>query len=95
MTDGKSLNDYRTDRMLRQTVERNYEIIGEAVGRIAKEAPDVAARIGEYQQIIAFRNILIHGYDLIDAALVWKVIQKDLPVLEAQVSSLLQDADEA
>jgi uncharacterized protein with HEPN domain len=53
---------------LRQAVERNFEIIGEAVGRLAKLDPDTSSRIGQYAQIIAFRNLLIHGYDLIDDA---------------------------
>jgi uncharacterized protein with HEPN domain len=61
----KSLADYRHDRLLRQAVERNFEIIGEAVGRLAKLDPATAARISEYHQIIAFRNLLIHGYDLV------------------------------
>ena len=65
-TEAKTLNEYRQDRLLRQAVERNFEIIGEAVGRLAKLDPATAAKIGDYQQIISFRNVLIHGYDLID-----------------------------
>jgi uncharacterized protein with HEPN domain len=91
-TDGKTLDDYRRDRLLRQAVERNFEIIGEAVGRLAKVDPATAAKIGEYQQIISFRNVLIHGYDLIEAAQVWDVIRQNLPTLEAEVSVLLADA---
>jgi uncharacterized protein with HEPN domain len=62
----KTIDDYRADRMLRQAIERNFEIIGEAIKRLAQHDPDCAARIGDYRQIIAFRNILIHGYDLVD-----------------------------
>jgi uncharacterized protein with HEPN domain len=93
-TDGKSLDDYRRDRLLRQAIERNIEIIGEAVGRLAKVDPATAAKIGDYQQIISFRNVLIHGYDLIDEAQVWEVIRQNLPTLEAEVSALLADAQE-
>jgi uncharacterized protein with HEPN domain len=89
ITSGKSLDAYRADRLLRQAVERNFEIIGEAVGRLARIDPDVAARIGDHPQIIAFRNVLIHGYDLIDDAQVWRVITNDLPRLEQQVSEIL------
>src|SRR5207245_2161524 len=46
VTDGKSLEAYRADRLLRQAVERNFEIIGEAVGRLARTDPDLVARIG-------------------------------------------------
>jgi len=94
VTAAKSLDDYVKDRLMRQAVERNFEIIGEAVGRIAKDDSDVAAKIGGCRQIIAFRNILIHGYHVIDSALVWKVIQDDLPILEEQVTALLDEFDE-
>jgi uncharacterized protein with HEPN domain len=91
-TDGKLLEDYRHNRLLRQAVERNFEIIGEAIGRLAKLDPTTAARIRQYQQIISFRNLLIHGYDLVDDAQVWDVIQRDLPTLEAEVAGILADA---
>ena len=76
---------------LRQAVERNFEIIGEAVGRLAKVDPTTTSKIGEYQQIISFRNVLIHGYDLIDEAQVWEVIHTDLPTLEAKVATMLTE----
>lgn len=57
--------DYFRNRLLRQAVERNFEIIGEAMGRLAHEDPETAKRIGDYERIIAFRNVLIHGYDLV------------------------------
>jgi uncharacterized protein with HEPN domain len=90
ITEHKSLDDYRGDRLLRQAVERNFEIIGEAVGRLAKIDPATSSKIGQHAQIIAFRNILIHGYDLIDDAQVWDVIQQDLPKLGADVTALLK-----
>ena len=89
LTRDKTLDDYLADRLVRQAVERNFEIIGESVGRLARDDPATAARVGPYQQIIAFRNLLIHGYDLIDDAQVWQVITADLPTLEQQVTSLL------
>ncbi len=91
ITSGKTLEAYRADRLLRQAVERNFEIIGEAVGRLARIDPEIAARIGDHPQIIAFRNVLIHGYDLIDDAHVWRVITSDLPRLEQQVSEILSE----
>jgi uncharacterized protein with HEPN domain len=88
-TNGKTLRDYQTDRLLRQAVERNFEIIGEAIGRLVKIDVNTAEKIGQYQEIIAFRNLLIHGYDLIDHAQVWDVIQRSLPSLETEVTKLL------
>ena len=56
--------EYQHNRMLRQSVERNFEIIGEAMRRLAQHDPATVQNISGYAQIIAFRNILIHGYDL-------------------------------
>ena len=89
MTQGRTLAQYSADRLLRQAVERNFEIIGEAIRRLAQADPDSAARIAQYPQIIAFRNILIHGYDLVDHALVWSTVQTQLPALLRDVQGLL------
>jgi uncharacterized protein with HEPN domain len=85
----KSLVDYGTDRLLRQAIERNFEIIGEAIGRLAQNDAETAARINDYRQIIAFRNVLIHGYDLVDHALVWSAIESQIPILIYNVETLL------
>lgn len=70
VTEGKALADYSDDRLLRQAVERNLEIVGEVVGRLRRDDPDIASRLSEHGRIVAFRNVLIHGYDLVDDALV-------------------------
>lgn len=93
VTENKTLDDYRNDRLLRQAVERNLEIIGEAVGRLAKLDPTTAGRIGQHSQIISFRNLLIHGYDLINDAQVWDVIRRNVPTLEAEVTAILGDVE--
>ena len=62
----KALHDYEFDRMLRNAVERNFEIIGEALNRISKIDPETVRRIPEHAAIIGFRNLLIHGYDYVD-----------------------------
>ena len=89
VTAGRQLAEYSADRLLRQAVERNFEIIGEAIKRLAHHDPATASRIGSHAQIIAFRNVLIHGYDLVDHALVWNAIEQQLPVLRRDVESLL------
>jgi uncharacterized protein with HEPN domain len=88
-TQGRTLETYSSDRMLRQAIERNFEIIGEAIKRLAQTDPDTAARIAQVPQIIAFRNVLIHGYDLVDHRLVWSAVQTQLPVLLRDVTALL------
>ena len=88
-TSGKNFIDYQADPMLRAAVERQFEIIGEALRRLSKEDPEVVARIREHQRIIAFRNILIHGYAEIDHRLVWGILEGKLPDLHRQVEALL------
>lgn len=94
VTDGKSLRSYGEDRMLRQSVERNFEIIGEAIRRLEDRDPERATRISNHPQIISFRNVLIHGYDLIDHDAVWRVIRQDLPVLAREVKALIKESEE-
>jgi uncharacterized protein with HEPN domain len=85
----KRREQFVADPILSAAVERFFEIIGEAMNRMFKVDPDSARRISAYQQIISFRNVLIHGYDVVDAAEVWNVVQNDLPVLLTEVRQLL------
>jgi uncharacterized protein with HEPN domain len=89
-TNGKALADYEREPMLRAAVERKFEIIGETLAQLAKSDGEIVGGITEYQRIIAFRNILIHGYaDVVDR-LVWDVIEKKLPILSQEVEILLR-----
>src|SRR5437870_7792151 len=91
-TAGKSLDDYETDRLLRSAVERNFEIVGEALTRLRQTDPTTAERIPECRDIIAFRNVLVHGYEFIDNRRVWQIIQRDVQRLRDQVAELLNEA---
>ncbi len=75
--------------MLRAAVERQFEIIGEALNQLSKMDPDLAAAIPDLSRIVAFRNILIHGYATVDDALVWQVLKERLPELQRVISELL------
>lgn len=88
---GKTLRDYSSDVMVRSAVERHFEIIGEAMNRIARYDPETAERVGDYAKIIAFRNVLIHGYDLVNHEDVWNVIKNHLPDLLTKVEALLNE----
>jgi uncharacterized protein with HEPN domain len=88
----KVFADYQADALLRSGIERQIEIIGEALRRLAKEDPETAGRITEHERIISFRNILIHGYAEIDDRIVWDILQSKLPNLLGQVQSLLDDS---
>jgi uncharacterized protein with HEPN domain len=65
-TAGKTLDDYTANAMLRSAVERQFEIIGEALNQMLRRDPALTPRISDHQWIIAFRNRLIHGYADID-----------------------------
>lgn len=90
---GKTFDDYTKDAMLRSAVERQFEIIGEALSHLSKTDSDCAERISEYRRVIAFRNILIHGYAELDNRLVWGVLEAKLPVLYREVTDLLSSAE--
>src|SRR2546428_10213555 len=88
---GKSFHDYLGDAMLRSAVERQFEIIGEALNNLSKVGPDLAASIPDLPRIVAFRNILIHGYASVDDALVWQVLIEKRPQLEERLRPLLPE----
>src|SRR5438876_11582988 len=83
-TAGKSVDDYRADKQLRRAVGRRFEIIGEALWQLRKVDATSADRISESRKIVAFRNVLIHGYGAIDAGKTWDIVQSDLPVLRRE-----------
>ncbi len=79
---------YMADKMLRRAVEREFEIIGEAMGRIEKL--DSSMNISSKKQIISMRNRVIHGYDKIDNEIIWGTIVRHLPTLKKEIESLLK-----
>lgn len=79
---------YQKNKMVRRAVEREFEIIGEAMNSILKA--DDSIKITSAERIIGMRNRVIHGYDKIDNGLVWGTIKKHLPVLKEEVSELLK-----
>lgn len=90
---GRSFAEYERDRQFRRAVEREFEIIGEALGRFERIAPELAARIEHLPRIVGFRNRIIHGYDVIDHATVWGVITGYLPPLLAEIEILLKELE--
>jgi uncharacterized protein with HEPN domain len=69
-----------------RTTERDLMIIGEAVGKIVKNNPDI--RISSAKHIIGLRNMIVHAYDAIDPTSLWRILIKDLPVLKEEVKML-------
>lgn len=86
---------YIANRMLHSAVERKLEIIGEALNQLSKAEPVLAARIPELPKIVAFRNLLIHGYAVIDHSRVWRIVIESLPTLREMAATLLDEMGEA
>jgi len=59
------------------------------MNRLDQLDPETAARISKHRRIVDFRNVLIHGYDLIEHRIVWSTIEEELPVVLAEVEGLL------
>ena len=75
--------------MLKSAVERQFGIIGEALAKLSKTDSVVAGQVIDSRRIIAFRNILVHGYATVDDRIVWGVVETSLPGLTKSVESLL------
>lgn len=88
----KTLEDYKSDLMLRSAVERQFEIIGKAMTRPRKVSPELLDRFTEAAGIISFRNVLIHGYDVVNHEITWRITQEKLPVLVRELEELLRDS---
>ena len=88
-TNDKTVDDYKNDRPFRSAVERELQIIGEAIAQLDNVSPETADQISEHRNIIGFRNILVHGYDSLDPETVWSVIEEKLATLLDQSRSLL------
>ena len=89
MTAGKTFAEFDRDIILRSAVERQFEIVEEALARLARADAAVAQQIPDLRDIVAFRNILTHGYAVIDRRRVWQVVETDLARLRAVLSQLL------
>jgi len=84
----RDFNVYKSDKMLRRAVEREFEIIGEAINRIDKIDPEIS--ISSKKQIISMRNRVIHGYDKIDDEIIWGTIVRHLPILKKEINNLMK-----
>lgn len=92
--EGRSWTDYAENLLLRSAVERQLEIIGEALNRLSKEDPATAGRIQDLARIVAFRNILVHGYAMVDDRIVWEVVITRLEPLRETLVALGGETDE-
>ena len=82
----KSFEEYEKDKLIKRAVEREIEIIGEAMNRILKI--DETIKISTARQIVRTRNRIIHGYDDVDDAIIYGIVKKHLPILKQEISEL-------
>jgi uncharacterized protein with HEPN domain len=87
--DGRAWGDYEADALLRSAVERQFEILGEALNKLRQVDPGLASKVPDIARLIAFRNVLIHVYASIDDRLVWDAAMNQTPRLVAVLSKLL------
>lgn len=78
--------DYKSDLKTKKAVERNIEIIGEAMNRILKVDKDFP--IPNAKNIIGTRNRIIHSYDNISDDVIWTIVIRELPILKTQINNL-------
>jgi uncharacterized protein with HEPN domain len=80
---------FENDPLLRSAVERQLEIMGEALGQLEKVAPELAERVPELRSAVDLRNILIHGYAKVNPRIIWNTACDDLPRMAEQLDALL------
>jgi uncharacterized protein with HEPN domain len=84
----KNYLNFQKDLKTRKAIERNIEIIGEAIKRILEVDPHIL--ISDSRKIVDTRNRIIHGYDTISADVIWQIVTRYLPILEKEVEGLLK-----
>ena len=87
-TEPKLFNEFAENICLRRAVERNIEVIGEAMNRILKSGADV--QITNSRKIVDARNYIIHGYDSLSVDILWSIVINHLPKLKSEVTDLLK-----
>jgi uncharacterized protein with HEPN domain len=83
----KEFKFYENDVRTKRAVERNIEIIGEAMNRILKEDSEII--ISNSRKIVDVRNRIIHGYDSVSDDVIWGIVIRHLPILQKEVEKML------
>ena len=82
-------DEYLKNKTKRRAVERELEIIGEAINKLLKINPDI--QISYSRQIVDLRNKVIHSYDNVNDIVIWSIIMNHLPTLKSEVGLLMQN----
>ncbi len=81
--------EFERDLKTKKAIERNIEIIGEALNRILKIDPKI--KISDSRKIVDTRNRIIHGYDTVTSDIIWLIIKRSLPLLQLEVKTLFKE----
>ncbi|BET69370.1 hypothetical protein ASA1KI_42880 [Opitutales bacterium ASA1] len=92
-TEGLDYPAFSTSDLVRAAVERQFEIVGEALGRAAKDDPSLEDAMPDLPRIVGLRNRLIHGYDSVDDQILWDLVQRKIPVLLNELTNCLAGED--
>jgi len=87
--EARTFDEYEQNLMLRSVVERQLEVIGEALGQARQADETLETRLPKLPRIVALRNRVIHGYDTVDDEIIWDIVQTNVPGLEEQLTALL------
>ncbi len=92
--EGRTREDMASDALLRSGVERQLQIVGEALSQLARLDGELASKIPDLSDIIGLRNILVHGYAKVNLDRLWRVVHEDVPILRQQLQALLRKGTE-
>lgn len=93
LTAEETIERYKADRIFRDAVDRELQIIGEAMMQLRALNPEIAAQMTEHDRIIGFRHVIVHGYDILDPNTVWRVVKEKLSLLHDEADALLRESD--
>ena len=80
---------FQNDTKTKRAIERNIEIIGEAMNRVLKKDPNIS--VSNARKLVDVRNRIIHGYDNVSDDIIWSIVIKYLPILQTEIEQLLKD----
>lgn len=90
----KNFFHYQDNLILKRAVERNLEIIGEAVNGILRRDENFKDKITSAKSIVALRNQVIHAYDSVSDENIWSILVNHLPLLKTEVDELIKGSGE-
>ncbi|MDH3258929.1 MAG: DUF86 domain-containing protein [Deltaproteobacteria bacterium] len=88
--EGKTLGNYLSDELLRSAVERQFVIMGEALSRASRIMPELEENITDFKKIVGLRNILVHGYAVVEDEVIWGIVETYVGKLKKEAETLLK-----